>query len=103
MSWKADQIYAKPNPKLIQYLSSIEGFADELFLVNDLDGIRSEFTNNVIFSDDENEFNHQQHSLPNMKKTKTDDNKQFNDDRKIRNTIANSLSEILPTTPSKFQ
>lgn len=67
MSWKADQIYTKPNPELIQYLSSIEGFADELFLVNDLDGIRSEFTKNIIFSDQENEFNHQQHSLPNMR------------------------------------
>ncbi len=64
MSWKADQIYTKPNIDLINYLSAVDGFSDELFLVNNLEGIRSEFTKNEIFSIQHNEHSHQKHTLP---------------------------------------
>ena len=64
MSWKADQIYVKPNIDLMNYLSSIDGFSDELFLVNNLEGIRSEFTKNEIFANRQNEHSQHKHALP---------------------------------------
>lgn len=64
MSWKADQIYTKPNSELINYLRSIDGFSDELFLVDNLDGIRDNFSKDFIFSEQKSEFSIQKHSLP---------------------------------------
>jgi hypothetical protein len=64
MGWKADQIYTKPHPELIKYLSGLEGFSEELFLVNDLEGIRFEAIRKFMLSDEENEYSFQKHSLP---------------------------------------
>ena len=64
MSWKADRIYTKPNPELIRYLKSIEGFADELFLVDNLEGIRFDWTRSFMLSDKQNENSYRKHILP---------------------------------------
>lgn len=44
MSWYADQIYTLPDPKLIQELQTEEYFRRKLFLVNNMEGIRSTWT-----------------------------------------------------------
>jgi hypothetical protein len=64
MPWTADLIYTKPNPDLIKHLGGIEGFADELFLVDDLEGIRFESTREFMLSDQETEKSHMKHGLP---------------------------------------
>lgn len=64
MSWKADRIYTKPTPELIAYLKTIEGFADELFLVDDFEGIRFDWTRSFMLSDKPNENSYRKHTLP---------------------------------------
>ena len=64
MPWKADQVYTKPNPELIAYLQSLEGFSFELFLVNDLEGINTEWARSFMLSDQPNENSFRKHSLP---------------------------------------
>ena len=64
MSWKADQIYTKPNTELITYLQNLEGFTGELFLVNDLKGIQSAWARSFMLSDQPIENSHRKHSFP---------------------------------------
>ncbi len=64
MSWTGDQIYTKPNLDLIQFLQTIDGFKHKLFHVTDLDGIRSKWVKNNIFSKTENEHSFKKHGLP---------------------------------------
>ncbi|MEP0264279.1 hypothetical protein [Dokdonia sp.] len=64
MSWKADQIYTKPTPELIAYLKTIEGFVDELFLVDNFEGIRFDWTRSFMLSDKPNENSYRKHTLP---------------------------------------
>ena len=64
MPWKADLIYTKPNPEIIKYLSGIEGFSDELFLVKDLEGIMFDWTRSFMLSDKQNENSYMKHTLP---------------------------------------
>ncbi len=64
MSWKADRIYTKPTPELIEYLKTIEGFSDELFLVDNFEGIRFDWTRGFMLSDEPNENSYRKHTLP---------------------------------------
>jgi len=64
MSWKADQIYTIPKPEIIQYFKSIEDFKEEIFLVDNLEGIRSESIRKYILSDEPNEYSFLKHTLP---------------------------------------
>ena len=64
MSWKANRIYTKPTPELIDYLKTIDGFKDELFLVDNFEGIRSDWTRSFMLSDKPNENSYRKHSLP---------------------------------------
>ncbi len=64
MTWRADRIYTKPRNELIKYLKTIDGISDEIFLVDNLEGIRSQWTRNLMFSDRVDENNKIKHSLP---------------------------------------
>ena len=64
MSWKADRVYTKPTPELIEYLKTIEGFSEELFLVDNFEGIRFDWTRSFMLSDKPNENSYRKHTLP---------------------------------------
>lgn len=64
MSWEANRIYTKPTPELIAYLKTIDGFKNELFLVDDLEGIRFDWTRSFMLSDELNENSYRKHTLP---------------------------------------
>ncbi|NMM47642.1 hypothetical protein [Marinigracilibium pacificum] len=64
MSWEANRIYTKPTPELIDYLKTIDGFKDELFLVDNLEGIRFDWTRSFMLSDEPNENSYRKHTLP---------------------------------------
>ncbi|WP_010255123.1 hypothetical protein [Myroides injenensis] len=64
MSWSADQIYMKVNPEVITYLSDIADLKKGLFIVNHLDGIRSDWTRDVFFNDDNHKSSGVKHGLP---------------------------------------
>ena len=64
MSWNADRIYTKPTPDLIRHLKSVDGFANELFLVSNLEGIRSDWTRSFMLYDEPNENSYRKHTLP---------------------------------------
>ena len=64
MSWRADQIYTIPTVELIEYLQEINTLSDGLFLVNDLEGIRSDWTREFMLSNKKNENSSLKHALP---------------------------------------
>jgi hypothetical protein len=64
MSWKANRIYTKPTPELIDYLRTIDGLKDELFLVDNFEGIRFDWTRSFMLSDKPNKNSYRKHSLP---------------------------------------
>ncbi|MCI5054693.1 MAG: hypothetical protein MRY83_01225 [Flavobacteriales bacterium] len=60
MSWNADQVYTLANQELLGELLQEPGFQKELFLVNNLEGIRSDWTKNMF----SNEKDARVHGLP---------------------------------------
>ena len=64
MPWTADLIYTKPTPDLMKRLGGMEGFTDELFLVNDLDGIKSEWARAFMLSEQQTDSSYMKHALP---------------------------------------
>ncbi len=64
MSWKANQIYTKPTPELIDYLKTIDGFKEELFLVDNFEGIRCDWARSFMLSEKPNENSCLKHFLP---------------------------------------
>jgi hypothetical protein len=64
MSWRADLIYTLPQPAIIDFFKGIPECRKRLFLVNDLEGIRSDYTRNFIFSDSPTESRSLRHNLP---------------------------------------
>jgi hypothetical protein len=59
MSWTADQIYTLPKLEVINFFKEIPYFEKRLFLVTDLDGVRSEWTKELLNSEDS-----RRHTLP---------------------------------------
>lgn len=66
MSWHADQIYTLPNSKLIEELQTEDYFRGKLFLVNNLEGIRSTWTREFMLDDisQDDERLEMRHTLP---------------------------------------
>lgn len=63
MSWRADQVYFNYNQSLIEHFQNIEYSRDKIFHVNDLEGIRSEWTRDFMLND-KAENSHLKHGLP---------------------------------------
>jgi hypothetical protein len=64
MSWSIVRVYTLPAPTVIDHFKNMAE-AEVMYLINDLKGIRSDFSKNVIFSDVPTEHSHKRHGLPN--------------------------------------
>lgn len=64
MSWNAEQVYTLANPKLMEYLKGINELQQGLFQVDDLRGIRSQWTREIFFENDNHERKEIKHSVP---------------------------------------
>lgn len=64
MSWSADQVYMNVNPQVVAYLSSISELKQGLFVVEHLEGIRSDWTRDVFFNDDNHKSSASKYGLP---------------------------------------
>lgn len=65
MSWRAEQVYTVANTELINHLAQIESLRPGLFKVDKLEkGIRSEWTREIFFENEQHERRGIVHSLP---------------------------------------
>ena len=62
--WRANQIYTLPNKDIIAFFKSYDSLKNRLFLINDLEGIRSDYTRSFMLSDNDCINKHMWHSLP---------------------------------------
>ena len=63
MSWRVDQVYFNYNQSLIEHFQNIEYSRNKIFHVNDLEGIRSEWTRDFMLNN-KDENSHLKHGLP---------------------------------------
>lgn len=65
MSWRAEQVYTIANTALLDRLKQIEQLKQGIFVVNDLrQGIRSEWTRDIFFENEQHERKNTVHTLP---------------------------------------
>src|SRR3954469_16821868 len=65
MSWVANQIYAKPSPAVAEALGREPFLANQIFLIDDLEGIRFQWLRDRFFSEDLSEDDRRiRHGLP---------------------------------------
>ena len=50
MSWHANQVYATPDEEVVSVFRRVPFLCDQLYLVDDLRGVRSEWTRDALFS-----------------------------------------------------
>jgi hypothetical protein len=63
MPWSIVRVYTLPQPAVVDLLKSIPE-VEEMYLVNDLDGI-SDHERKLVFSEVPTEYSHMRHGLPN--------------------------------------